>query len=73
MHTLHRALAVTALSLILILTTGVANAHARFHHRANLSGATNNSVVPEIDPSSLGSVSALLAGGLLLLRGRRRR
>lgn len=34
--------------------------------------ATDNGA-PEIDPSALGSVAALVAGGLAILSGRRRR
>ena len=64
MRSLYRLLAVAALSLPLI--AGPLPASANNGHENDGPGA------PEIDPGLLGGAVALLAGGLLILRERRR-
>ena len=65
MRPLHRLLAVALLSLPLI-AAGVSPASASNGHENDGNGA------PEIDPGLLGGAVTLLAGGLLILRERRR-
>ena len=77
MRPLHRLLAVSALSLSLI-AAGAIPAFARDHQGDedddNQGGnwSHSSSGAPEIDPGLLGGAVALLAGGLLILRERRR-
>jgi hypothetical protein len=65
MRTLHRLIAVSALSLAMI-AAGVLPASANKGHENDGNGA------PEIDPGLLGGAVTLLTGGLLILRERRR-
>jgi hypothetical protein len=65
MRPLHRLLAVSVLSLPLI-AAGAISVSAGNGHENDGNGA------PEIDPGLLGGAVTLLAGGLLILRGRRR-
>jgi hypothetical protein len=65
MRLLHRLLAVAVLSLPLI-AAGAIPASANNGHENDGNGA------PEIDPGLLGGAVTLLAGGLLILRERRR-
>ena len=65
MRSLHRLLTALVLSLPLLAAGALpASAQAR--------PAPSASRVPEIDPGLLGGVVTLLAGGLLILRERRR-
>ena len=65
MGPLHRLLAVSVLSLTMI-GTGALPASANNGHENDGNGA------PEIDPGLLGGAVTLIAGGLLILRERRR-
>jgi hypothetical protein len=65
MRTLYRLLAVAALSLA-VIGAGAIPASANNGHENDGTGA------PEIDPGLLGGAVTLLAGGLLILRERRR-
>jgi Spy/CpxP family protein refolding chaperone len=75
MRSLHRLLAISILSLPLIAAMP-AGAH---DHDAddqdqdgNSQGNSQGGSAPEIDPGLLGGAVTLLAGGLLILRERRR-
>jgi hypothetical protein len=61
MRSLHRLLAIAILSLSLIAAMP-----------ASASNGHENDGAPEIDPGLLGGAVTLLAGGLLILRERRR-
>ena len=65
MRPIHSVLAVSVLSLTLI-AAGAIPASANNGHENDGNGA------PEIDPGLLGGAVTLLAGGLLILRERRR-
>ena len=61
---------VLLLTLLACGTTGVALAQ---HHNNNGNNNNNNgNHAPEIDPSSAVSAVALLSGGVLVIRGRRK-
>jgi len=69
MRSLHRLLAISILSLPLIVAmpAGAGNDQGNQNPGGNGQGAA-----PEIDPGLLGGAVTLLAGGLLILRERRR-
>ena len=74
MQQLHRLLAVSVLSLAMI-AAGALPAFAGSQGNENQNGMGSNgrgSGAPEIDAGLLGGAVALLAGGLLILRERRR-
>jgi len=74
MRSLHRLLAVAVLSLSLI-AAGALPAFAgndQGNQNQNGQGGNGQGGAPEIDPGLLGGAVALLAGGLLILRERRR-
>ena len=77
MRALHRLLAAPALSLALIAAGAIPAAAGNDQGNQNQNGQGQNgqggsSSAPEIDPGLLGGAVALLAGGLLILRERRR-
>jgi Spy/CpxP family protein refolding chaperone len=81
MRTLHRLLAVAALSLPLIAAGAIPAAAGNNQGNQNDQGQNGQGqngqggsgwAAPEIDPGLLGGAVALLAGGLLILRERRR-
>ena len=65
MRSLHRLLAISILSLPLIVAMPAGAGH---DHECDDHGDS----APEIDPGLLGGAVTLLAGGLLILRERRR-
>jgi len=70
MRPLHRLLAVSALSLSLIAAGALPASADNSQGNENQNGQGGGA--PEIDPGLLGGAVALLAGGLLILRERRR-
>ena len=71
MRSLHRLLAVAVLSLSLIAAGALPAFAGNDQGNQNQNGQGGNGA-PEIDPGLLGGAVALLAGGLLILRERRR-
>jgi hypothetical protein len=80
MRPLHRLLAISALSLPLIAAGALPASAGDSQGNQNQDGQGSNGQggnyqgggAPEIDPGLLGGAVALLAGGLLILRERRR-
>jgi hypothetical protein len=71
MRSLHRLLAISILSLPLIAAMP-AGAHDHDADDQDQDGNSQGGSAPEIDPGLLGGAVTLLAGGLLILRERRR-
>ena len=65
MRSLRRLLAITILSLPLVAAMPALADNSQGNENQNI-------LAPEIDPDLLGGVVTLLAGGLLILRERRR-
>ena len=68
MRSLHRLLAISILSLPLIAAMPAIADNSQGNENQNGQGGG----APEIDPGLLGGAVTLLAGGLLILRERRR-
>jgi hypothetical protein len=71
MRSLHRLLAIAILSLPLIAAMPALADNSQGNENQNGQGGQGGGA-PEIDPGLLGGAVTLLAGGLLILRDRRR-